>query len=193
MPDKRVDKRSEQFKSLNNDAALSLVNEINRLKETNEKMNVGIVDNLIKLYENLGVQLKKKYDTLEPDSDEAKMYMKMNKRFSKDYSALIRYKRKTEKVEKELDKFAQKEEREDYFNKNTYTIDEFFDNTRTRTLNLSESEMSELSSVGATSSTRYKINFSLDDEPVEGKKKGDVCMGFFTPENTSPVTKNRIH
>ncbi|MBR0131845.1 MAG: hypothetical protein IJM14_02045 [Lachnospiraceae bacterium] len=190
MPDtkKKVEKRSEQYFTIKgSDAASQLVAEIDRLNETKEKLTLTTVDKLLGLYEQLGVQLKGKYDTLNEDSNEAKMFKKMNKRFSKDYAALIRYKRKVEKAEKE--KPANNAEK--YMDDNTYTIEEFFENSRTRTINLSEDEMSKLSSVGASNSTRYKINFSLDDEPIEGKKKGDSCIGFFTPEKNAPITTNR--
>ena len=250
MPEKRVTKRRNEYGTINAEASQKLVEEIDRLNESKEKLSVEKINMLIKLYEELGAELKKKYDSYPKDQDgnlderipQAKMLKKMNKRFSKDYAALLRYKNKTQKLEeyvaeekrrleeeannintdsepkenkdiiimnddksvdniiindekedKKKKKFKNIEEVEKYYRDNTYTIEEFYDNTRTRTLDISEDEMSELSSVGASSSTRFKINFILDDEPIAGKKKGDVCTGFFTPEKKATYTRNKLN
>ena len=34
--------------------------------------------------------------------------------------------------------------------------------------------------VGAGMNTRLKVSFLVEDEPVEGVKKGDATIGFFT-------------
>ena len=237
MPDKRSEKRSEQYRSLNNNASKKLADEIDRLNESKEKLSVEKVNMLLKLYAELGAELKKKYDNYPKDKDgnldervpEARMLKKINKRFSKDYAALLRYKNKTKKLEeyvaeekkrfeeedniintdsepkkdqdiiiiddetedKKKKKFKNVEEVDKFYSDNTYTVEEFFDNARTRTLDISEDEMSELSSVGASSSTRLKINFIIDDEPIEGKKKGDACTGYFTPEKKATYTTKK--
>ena len=114
MPDKRSEKRSEQYRSLNNNASKKLADEIDRLNESKEKLSVEKVNMLLKLYEELGAELKQKYDNYPKDPagnldervPEAKMLKKINKRFSKDYAALLRYKNKTEKLDKEIESYG---------------------------------------------------------------------------------------
>lgn len=188
---KKVEKRYEEYKKYNNKAAVALVdyieelntenneNNINTLilpenddeKEKNSKKKLGMeeVNMLIQLYEDLGCELKNEYEEKEDtNKNEAESLKKTIKAFSKDYAALQRYKRMLETKSGAC----------------KMNIEEFYENSRTRTIEISEKEFSSLSSVGEGQNVRYKVNFIVEDEPVAGVQKGDAAVGFFTRSKT---------
>lgn len=126
--------------------------------------------------------MKKDIDRVKSaNTEQAEMYKKMLKKLSKDYTALHKYKNK-------LDKRTETEPE-------LMTISEFFDASRTRVVKLRDTELTELDKAGAAQNNRYKIDFKIDDEPVEGFSKGDIVTGQFTPDKTrsndyKPITEN---
>ena len=88
----------------------------------------------------------------------------MLRKFSKDYTALHKYKNKLAKDT----------------NPKYKNIDEFFDSSRTRIIRLPETEFSELDKSGAGQSIRYRVNVSIEDEPLEDSSKGDIFTGYFS-------------
>ena len=171
MPtDKRVDKRSALFDSTELESAKKLSDEIKKLKkehkDNNKKLTAAEAQQLLQLYEQLGLELKDQYASFsKKESNGAKSTKKLMKKFAKDYSALRKYKDRLDKSD----------------NKNGFLdVEEFFENSRTRVIKLSEEGYKKLSSVGAGMNTRLKVSFLVEDEPVEGVKKGDATIGFFT-------------
>ncbi len=166
----RAAKRANQFRELSrksNDekSAISLLSQkINALKENKDPLTKEETTELIRLYADAGIEMKQQRDRQAKDSDQYAYYQRMMKKFSKDYTALHKYR--------------------NYLNKNENAkamgMDEFFDKSRTRTVKLPGQELSELDKAGAGQNIRYKVDFKLEDEPVEGLTTGDTVTGYFT-------------
>ena len=95
------------------------------------------------------------------------------KKFSKDYTALHAYKNS-------LDKQTEPKLK---------TITQFYDDSRTRTVSLPETEMTEIPKSGAGQSIRYKVDVKCFDEPIDGVRKGDIFNGYFTADVRNKSTK----
>ncbi len=168
---KRSVKRSRELNELSKGAAegsaiKQLSDKIKTLKESGAAITSDEAKGLINLYADAAIELK---DGLEKDKknvEKAEMYKKMIKKFSKDYTALHKYKNRIDKAE----------------NPKLMSIDEFFDASRTRVIKLHDTEMTELDKSGAGQNVRYKIDFKLEDEPVDGASKGDIVTGYFTAD-----------
>ena len=171
MPtEKRVDKRSALFDSTELESAKKLSAEIKKLKkehkDNNKKLTAAEAQQLLELYEQLGLELKDKYASFsKKESNAAKSTKKLMKKFAKDYVALRKYKKQLEKSKNK---------------KGFLDIESFYENTRTRTIKIPEKEYKSLSSVGGGLSDRKKVNFIVEEEPVPGVKKGEWAVGYFT-------------
>ncbi len=119
---------------------------------------------LIELYSEAGIELKKAADANKGNEEKTAYYKRMMEKLSKDYMALFRYKNRLAKAK----------------NPKTMTVEEFFDTSRTRTVKLPETELTELEKTGAGQNVRYKVSLKRDDEPIEGVEKGDIFTGYFT-------------
>lgn len=177
----KADKRKEQYESLNSQGAAALANEIQRMKDAKEVLDLEKTNNLIRLYINMGNEMQAEYIKIKDDKNKTMLYDKLAKVFAKDYTALLRYKKHLENLPKPDVKKSTKKMASKGKTKSEYMdIDAFYESTRTRTITLSEAEVDHLETVGNSISTRYKVPFIVEDEPIAGKKKGDSCIGYFT-------------
>ena len=182
---KRAAKRADQLTSLSKDrneasAIKQLSDKINTYKTEDKLLTSDDAKELISLYAEAAVEMKSEYDKVKNNPEQAEMYKKMMKKFSKDYTALHKYKNKLDKAKEGKT--------------NLMTVSEFFDTSRTRVVKLHDTDMAELSKSGAGQSIRYKIDFKVDDEPIEGASKGDVVTGYFTPDKVyDPNKKDTAH
>ena len=60
MP-RKTDKRKEQYMNANLQSAEALANEIQRMKEAKEKLDLEKTNNLIQLYINMGKEMGEEY------------------------------------------------------------------------------------------------------------------------------------
>ena len=188
MPGKgKADKRKEQYESSDLQAANMIANEIEALKESKAVLNLEKTNSLIKLYEDMGKEMQTEYKAIQNDPEKTRMYETLSKRFSKDYLALLRYKKRIENAPepkpKEKKKSGGKKKKDEKPNPTDHLfmdIESFYESTRTRTITVPEEEFAVLDTTGSVSNTRYKVPFIVENEPVQGKKKGDSCVGFFT-------------
>lgn len=186
--DSRYQKRKEQLKQImidNKDvtekqAIQNLYDKIEAYKENDTKLGMDEVKNLIALYEACGIAFKKSYDNAKANKQDAKAesYYKLMKKFSKDYSALYKYARRLNKGIEDDKKFS---------------IEEFYDNYRTRSVDIGAKSLDELNKAGSGMSVRYIVPMTVKDEPVSGMAEGDEFLGFFTEDvkydkNTSDDT-----
>ena len=65
----------------------------------------------------------------------------------------------------------------------------FLEASKTRSVKLSDTEMTELDKTGAGQNIRYKINLKPQDEPVDGVSKGDIFTGYFTEDIAKDSTE----
>ena len=158
MPDKRIDKRTGQFAGMGGNASRKLVEKIDELKRNKNGLDPATVDQLMKLYEDTALEFKKKYE----NRTDASEYKKMAKTFSKDYIALKHYKNNLERGAEQQG------------------IEKFYENSRTRTIEIPMGDMSLLGTVGAGQNIRYKVNFKVIDEDIDMAKEGDIVTGYFT-------------
>ena len=177
MPTK-LDKRKDQYSKMNLQTAEALANEIQRMKDENDVLDIENTNNLIKLYLNMGNEMQDEYKKIKDNQEKTILYDKMAKRFAKDYSKLLRYKKHLEDLA-EAD--AKRKKKNNTNDKTRYMdIESFYESLRSKTITLTEDEMDGLKAIGNSSNIRYKVPFIVDDEPVKGKKKGDSCVGYFT-------------
>ncbi len=189
MPNERLQKRQDLMSKImqgnlavpEKEAVQGLYNQIQEFRNSKKKLDKDDVEKLIQNYEKCGVayfngleEAKKKNDTAKTE-----MYHKLIKKYSKDYSALYKYMRRLEAGladEKKMD------------------IEEFFDNSRTRTVSIGGKSMDELDKAGAGMSVRHKVPFNVVDEPIDGLKEGDQVSGFFTENGTyySVMTEDNV-
>ena len=174
----RAVKRKYQLNDLaetaNKDSALrKLSDKINTLKSENILLDEKETRNLIGLYAEAGIELKRITDNNKDNPEKYNFYKKMILKFSKDYAALHKYMRNIEKTDKP----------------NYLSIDGFFDMAKTRTIKLSNTELTELEKSGAGQNIRYKINVKCQDEPIEGVAKGEIFTGYFTEDIRIDTTK----
>ncbi|MCR5105519.1 MAG: hypothetical protein K6B68_13880, partial [Eubacterium sp.] len=171
----RYQKRKEQLKQImidNKDATekqaiQNLYDKIEAYKEDETKLGMDEVKNLIALYEACGIAFKKSYDNAKANKQDAKAesYYKLMKKFSKDYTALYKYARRLNKGLEDDKKFS---------------IEEFFDNYRTRSVDIGAKSLDELNKAGSGMSVRYIVPMTVKDEPISGLAEGDEFLGFFT-------------
>ena len=174
----RVEKRAGQYGALGNSlgeksALKRLSDKINEMKESNTLLDKEETKNLINIYADAAVEIKQSADAAKDDVNKVEFYRRMMKKFSKDYTALHTYKNS-------LDKQAEPKLK---------TITQFYDDSRTRTVSLPETEMTEIPKSGAGQSIRYKIDVKCFDEPVDGVRKGDIFTGYFTADVRNKSTK----
>ena len=178
-------KRSEQISKLgklegkDNSALKQLSAKINTLKQNKTLLSEDETNELINLYASAGVELKEATDRNKGNNDLYSFFQNMMKKFSKDYTALHKYKNKISKQA----------------NPTLLNIDDFFEKSRTRTIKLPDVDLSELSTSGAGQNIRYKVNFKIEDEPVKGASKGDIVTGYFTENknnNIDHVKKSKV-
>ena len=146
------------------------------------KLGPKSIEEFISAYESCGVAFKNAYDKVSKkindckmknikvdasDEEEAQLYLKLMKKFSKDYSALFRYKKK-------LDKGLPSNK--------WISIEEFYDTSRTRTISMGGKSLDEMGKSGAGMSVRYKIPITIEDEQIEGVNPGENYFGFFTED-----------
>ncbi|MBR6273632.1 MAG: hypothetical protein IKR27_01335, partial [Lachnospiraceae bacterium] len=180
MPDKRVDKRVELLKIYSTDQVKKLSDKIQELKQPDKDGNKKLlnpmeVKKFIELYQNCAIEIKHSYDKKKKNKENNTIDKKAMQKLSKDYIALLRYQKRIQKNPEAA----------------KWTIEDFYENSKTKTVTMSASEFASLQTAGAGQSTRFKVNFLIDDEPVEGKKKGDTCIGFFTQgEHKNPHMSN---
>ncbi|MBP3238526.1 MAG: hypothetical protein J6M24_05480 [Lachnospiraceae bacterium] len=181
MPQNRFDKRVELLKIYSNDQVKKLSDKIQELKKPDKDGNKQILtpeilNQLIELYQNCAIEIKHTYDSKKKKREDNEIDKKALKKMSKDYTALLRYKKRVEKNPEAA----------------SWSIMDFYENSKTKTVTMDASEFANLKTAGAGQSTRFKLNFIVDDEPIEGKTKGDACMGFFTQgESKDPNLTNR--
>ncbi|MBQ9870633.1 MAG: hypothetical protein IJM27_01760 [Eubacterium sp.] len=183
MPEtKRVDKREKLLKDAAakvapGDARASvaaLYEKIKALKTTRKKLTIEEATDLLKKYAISGVQLRKEYLRVKTQSPKkAGMYLRLLKKYSKDYAALNRYRRR---LKEEKIKPAR--------------IDTFFEASRTRTVSLDGRSLFEQERTGADSNTRYKLTVPLRGESESELKPGDIIRGFFTEDVRYPSAKD---
>lgn len=182
MP-RKADKRKEQYMNANLQSAEALANEIQRMKEAKEELDLEKTNNLIQLYINMGKEMGEEYKASKNDQEKTMLYDKLAKKFTKDYTALLKYKKHLESLAKLDEKKSSKSKKNisvDPNKTNYLDIESFYESTRTRTITVSEEEMEKLEVATNSSNIRYKVPFIVEDEPIEGKKKGDSCIGYFT-------------
>ena len=173
----RYEKRKEQLAQIMNDnkdvsekeAIQNLYNQIESYKRDETKLGMDEVKNLIALYEACGIAFKKSYDAARKNNqeDKAASYYKLMKKFSKDYSALYKYARKLNNGLEENKQLG---------------IEAFYDNYRTRTVDLGAKSLNDLNKAGSGMSVRYVVPVTVKDEPITGMKEGDEFNGFFTED-----------
>ena len=178
MPNDRLSKRKNLMTEIKNknlavpekQAVEELYNQIEDYNKSKKKLEPEDVDALIKNYEKCGVAFFMSLEELKKKNDnQAKidLYQKLLKKYSKDCAALYRYKRRLEENPQDDIKL---------------NIEEFFDNSRTRTISVGGKTMNELDKVGSGISVRHIIPMKVEDEPIEGVREGDNFFGFFTED-----------
>ena len=176
MPKKnRIDSRILLINEINAidepDGLSELSEKIKELREDKKKLDALEVKNLIDLYASCGEGLRDAIQELRKrDSETKNTYLRLMKKLSKDYTALINY-----------EKYLKKEE-----DPKLLDIEEFFEKSRTRTISLNGQSLFEMKQVGAGQSVRYLVTVPLKDEPIGdelGLKEKDTFTAYFT-ENT---------
>ena len=175
---KKSEKRAGQMdaagKTAASDSALKRLSaKIIELKTQGTLLDQDETMELINLYAESAVELKENASTVKKEDRKAAFYSRMLRKFSKDYTALHKYKNKLAKDT----------------NPKYKNIDEFFDSSRTRIIRLPETEFSELDKSGAGQSIRYRVNVSIEDEPLEDSSKGDIFTGYFTEDIRNNYSK----
>ena len=174
----RFHKRQQELYDLakkngENSALYNLADHINLLKESKTALNQEETKKLIGLYAQAGLELKAAYDKSKNNPEKSEYYRRIMKKYSKDYTNLHKYMRNLNRQE----------------NPKLMNIDEFFEASKTRSVKLSDTEMTELDKTGAGQNIRYKINLKLQDEPVDGVSKGDIFTGYFTEDIAKDSTE----
>jgi hypothetical protein len=144
MPTK-LDKRKDQYSKMNLQTAEALANEIQRMKDENDVLDIENTNNLIKLYLNMGNEMQDEYKKIKDNQEKTILYDKMAKRFAKDYSKLLRYKKHLEDLA-EAD--AKRKKKNNTNDKTRYMdIESFYENLRSKTITLTEDEMDGLKAI----------------------------------------------
>ena len=144
-----------------------LYDQVTRMKEEGIPLTEEAAGKLLESYEKCGIALKKKYDEARDQNgagEEAGMYLRLIRKFSKDVMALTRYKNRISREE----------------NPQLLNIEEFYDKSRTRTVVLDGKGLSEMKKTGAGMNTRYMIPVAIEDEQAEGLRKADRVEMYFT-------------
>ncbi len=151
---------------------------IENLQNEHKALDLRETDKLIKEYTKCGSALVKYLEKVR-DEKKAEPYRKLSKKLSKDYAALVRYRKKIQAHEQALEEGKQSEFR-------PWDIDQFFEQTTTRTVSLNGKSLDELKRYGAGSNVRYSVMFPRKDEPVKGVGEGELFNAFFTEDEAIP-------
>ena len=180
MPDpKRIDKREEMLRAAvskvergDTRASVSaLYDKIRTMQENHSRLTVEETTDLLKKYAVCSIQLRKQYLKYRGrNTKKSNMYLSLMKKFSKDFSALNRYRSRLKKgIVKPV------------------RIESFYEASRTRTVSLDGKALSELGSAGGNSNVRYRVSVPMISEGIPGLSVGDHFRGYFTENNSYPA------